>query len=331
MANSYVIYSGNGATTQYVVTFPFISRDHVTVLLDGSVTAAWTWITDSLIQMNTAPGVGVRIRIQRSSSPGVKLVNYANASELSADDLNLANTQQFYLAQEAVDRALESIAPAADTSWDANGKRIVNIGSPVDPADAVRKADLDAATLVAGNVPDPGTGGPRVLATLDDTTWQWVALLSLLGYTPVDAVRQINAGAGLTGGGDLSANRTLAVDGALIPFLASVNAFTRAQRYTPVVLTDAATVAWDLDVAPHARVTLAGNRTVGAPTNLRDGGEYRLVVIQDGTGGRTLAWNAAFDFGEDGTPTLPSGVGKIAIFGFVSDGTKLYCVSRWNN
>ncbi len=114
-------------------------------------------------------------------------------------------------------------------------------------------------------------------------------------------------------------------------YLDVVQAFTRAQRYSPVVLTDGATIDWNLDTAPLARVTLAGNRTVAAPTNQRDGGMFVLIVQQDSGGNRTLAWNAAFDFGTEGTPVLPTGSNKVAIFTFLSNGTSMRCIGRWNN
>jgi hypothetical protein len=76
-------------------------------------------------------------------------------------------------------------------------------------------------------------------------------------------------------------------------------------------LTDAATVAWDGDLGFNARVTLGGNRTMGAPTNLHDGLTYTLEITQDGTGSRTLSWNAIFDWGDIGAPTLSTGAGKV--------------------
>lgn len=152
-----------------------------------------------------------------------------------------------------------------------------------------------------------------------------------LGFTPANVARTITAGAGLSGGGSLAADRTLTVDNTVVAFLAGVQAFTGAKRYTPVTLTDAATIAWDLDAAPLSRVTLGGNRTVGAPTNQRDGGMFILIVNQDGTGGRTLAWNAAFDFGTEGTPSLPTGASKVSIFTFISNGTTMRCIGRWSN
>ena len=58
-------------------------------------------------------------------------------------------------------------------------------------------------------------------------------------------------------------------------------------------LTDGATIAWDVSTSPVAKVTLGGNRTLSAPTNAINSGQYiALLVIQDGTGSRTLAWNA---------------------------------------
>lgn len=76
-------------------------------------------------------------------------------------------------------------------------------------------------------------------------------------------------------------------------------------------LTDAATIAWDAALGFNARVTLGGNRTMGAPTNLQDGLTYSLEITQDGTGSRTLSWNAIFDWGDIGAPTLSTGVGKV--------------------
>lgn len=74
--------------------------------------------------------------------------------------------------------------------------------------------------------------------------------------------------------------------------------------YPPVTLTDAATIATNAALGNHFRVTLAGNRTLGAPTNLIDGQRIMWEIKQDATGGRTLAYNSIFRFGTD----LPSAV-----------------------
>jgi hypothetical protein len=99
---------------------------------------------------------------------------------------------------------------------------------------------------------------------------------------------------------------------------------------TPVVLTDAATIVVDASLGQHFRVTLGGNRTLGAPSNPVDGQKILFEVIQDGTGSRTLAYNAIYVFGTDiGQPTLSSTAAKTDYLGFVysSAATKWRCLA----
>lgn len=64
----------------------------------------------------------------------------------------------------------------------------------------------------------------------------------------------------------------------------------------PVALTDAATIAVDLNTGSNFTVTLGGNRTLGNPTNVKPGQTGVIYVTQDGTGGRTLAFGANYKF-----------------------------------
>lgn len=88
-------------------------------------------------------------------------------------------------------------------------------------------------------------------------------------------------------------------------------------------LTDAATISWDTSSGQIATVTLGGNRTMGAPTNLKVG-TYILHVIQDGTGSRTLSWNSVFKWPAGVAPTLTTTASRRDLFSFVCDGTNLY-------
>ena len=85
----------------------------------------------------------------------------------------------------------------------------------------------------------------------------------------------------------------------------TVNAFTAAQRGAPVTLPDAATIAWDLSTGNNFEVQLAGNRTLGVPTNGATADQSgSLNVIQDTTGSRTLAYAWPYTFGSGSAPTL---------------------------
>jgi hypothetical protein len=86
-------------------------------------------------------------------------------------------------------------------------------------------------------------------------------------------------------------------------------------------LTDAATIAWDMSNGKSARVTLGGNRTLGAPTNAIAGHMYQLRVIQDGTGTRTLAYNAAFLWPSASAPVVSASAGDVSLLAFYYDGT----------
>jgi hypothetical protein len=88
-------------------------------------------------------------------------------------------------------------------------------------------------------------------------------------------------------------------------------------------LTDQATITWDTSAGAFATVTLAGSRTVAAPTNLTAGASYGIKVTQDGTGGRALTWNAVFKW-SGGTPVLSTAASAIDVLTFISDGTNLY-------
>jgi hypothetical protein len=93
-------------------------------------------------------------------------------------------------------------------------------------------------------------------------------------------------------------------------------------------LTDAATITWDVTSGHNAQVTLGGNRTLAAPTNLVAGQVYTLRVVQDGTGSRTLTWNAVFKWPSGTAPMLSTGAGKRDVFVFVTDGTNLYATAQ---
>jgi len=94
-------------------------------------------------------------------------------------------------------------------------------------------------------------------------------------------------------------------------------------------LTDGATVSWDVSTDPIAKLTLGGNRTLSAPSNPVGSGQYiSLLVIQDGTGSRTLTWNAIYEFTSDTAPTLTTTASYGDLFTFRYNGTKWLEVGR---
>ena len=100
--------------------------------------------------------------------------------------------------------------------------------------------------------------------------------------------------------------------------------YTKTQNFNATTLTDAASIAWDLESNQVCSVTLAGNRTLANPTNMKDGATYILIVKQDATGSRTLAYGTAYKFEGGTAPTLSTGTNAVDILTFVCDGTSMF-------
>ena len=88
-------------------------------------------------------------------------------------------------------------------------------------------------------------------------------------------------------------------------------------------LTDGATINWNVALGTVATVTLGGNRTMAAPTNLKVG-TLILHIIQDGVGGRSITWNSVFKWPAGVAPTLTATANRRDMISFVCDGTNLY-------
>ena len=87
-------------------------------------------------------------------------------------------------------------------------------------------------------------------------------------------------------------------------------------------LTDASTITWNALTQSVCKVTLGANRTMGLASNGVAGAFISILVIQDGTGSRTLSWNAGYEFTADEAPTLTTTANKGDLFVFRYNGSK---------
>ena len=104
--------------------------------------------------------------------------------------------------------------------------------------------------------------------------------------------------------------------------------FTAAAVAPEATLTDGATISWNALTQQVAKVTLAGNRTLGSASSGVTGEFISLLVIQDGSGSRTLTWNAAYEFASDTAPTLTTTANLGDLFVFRYNGSKWLEVGR---
>ena len=99
-------------------------------------------------------------------------------------------------------------------------------------------------------------------------------------------------------------------------------------NYSETALTDGSSITWNAETQDVAKVTLAGNRTLGSASSGTTGQFISLLVIQDGTGSRTLTWNAAYEFASDTAPTLTTTANLGDVFVFRYNGSKWLEVGR---
>ena len=109
------------------------------------------------------------------------------------------------------------------------------------------------------------------------------------------------------------------------------SSFTSAALNPEATLTDGSTPSWNALTQPVAKITIAGNRTIGAASGGVAGQFISLLIIQDGTGSRTMTWNAAYEFKDDTAPTLTTTASKGDLFVFRYNGSKWLEVGRNQN
>ena len=108
MAYSYTAFTGNGSTTQYAVSFPYIRREHVAVTVAG-IPSTFTWVNNSLIQMDAAPANGAAVRVYRTTPISAPLVDFADGATLVAADLDTNSRQSIYIQQELDDAQTDNL------------------------------------------------------------------------------------------------------------------------------------------------------------------------------------------------------------------------------
>ena len=92
-----VSYTGDGSTTSYSITFPFIDSTHVKAFIDGVESTAFT-ISSSTLTFTSAPANSAVIRIERQTpTNSSRLVDFTDGSVLTESDLDKSADQNFLL------------------------------------------------------------------------------------------------------------------------------------------------------------------------------------------------------------------------------------------
>lgn len=146
MASTIANYQGNGSTTDFSVPFDYLAKKFVKVAVDsreklggdyGDTTKDYFFVDKTTIRFNTAPASGTEIIIRRYTSATDRIVSFKDASVLKAKDLDVSTIQTIHIAEEGRDIINDALIVDKEGNWDAKGKRIVNVGDPIDDNDAI--------------------------------------------------------------------------------------------------------------------------------------------------------------------------------------------------
>jgi hypothetical protein len=239
-----------------------------------------------------------------------------------------ANTINF--SDSALD-VVTDLTPQLGGQLDVNGNAIgdgtLELLKFVETASAVN--ELTITNNATGN-------NPILSATGDDTNIGIALTPKGTGEIVIGTGNLNYAGTAITSTGaeiNYSDLATLGTTAASKVFTADANNLTTVSGAVANVedtLTDGATITWNVIDSPVAKVTLAGNRTLSAPSGTTPiAGQFvSLLIIQDGTGGRTITWNAAYEFAADTAPTLTATANLGDLFTFRYNGAKWLEVGR---
>lgn len=241
MTQPLVTYVGNGANREFDIPFPFLSKTHVEVRVNGSIIPVLEWVNQARVRLATPPGTGANVEVRRNTPVALPLVDFQNGAVLTEEDLNTAVLQLLYKQQEItafyeikLNQAQIRIAQANGIVVDpedvanqlaalvleeqvlANFQQRIN---DIDSNAAVTAALSSSLTTVNQSIASPLSGNSALKVALDDLRVDHESLSSV-----VDGLIDLGNGQGVAAVIQNETNARVAGDAALAATIALIGA-----------------------------------------------------------------------------------------------------------
>lgn len=183
---SRVLHSGDGTTTAFAFSVPYLSRTHVEVYVDSVITTAYAWTSSTEITFTDAPEDGVdNILIRRRTTTTIDNP-YQDSGNPTASKLDRRGNLVLYLWEEFSD-ALSDRFTYDHNGWLGRDRALTNLADGTDDQDAATVAQLNDRLTEEGNVPTPAVDdedGYALVAEADGGfDWKEFAYTSLTGFS----------------------------------------------------------------------------------------------------------------------------------------------------
>lgn len=320
--------------------------------LSGSPTAPTQAAGNNTTRIATTAFVAAAVSAATSGLGALASLNSVNDAQWSGTPLAVANGGTGSTTPAAALLALGAAplaspiltgAPRAPTPVPGSNTTVIATTAFVTAAVVAAIGGLGA--LASLNSVNNSNWSGAALAVANGGTGATTAAAGLLALGGASRLQQVIAGLGLTGGGNIAADRTLNLGTPTSITAASANTsfetthshaltMATAAQYRAnssanplgpdqvwasaayVALAQAATIAVNMGAGFNFSTTMTGNRVLGNPTNATPGQSGIIVLTQDATGTRTLTYGSSWKFQGGIAPVLATGSGVVNVLAY---------------
>jgi len=218
-------------------------------------------------------------------------IGTANTRITSVSDFAVALSSTLATSIGTVNTRITSVSDFAVALSSTLATSIGNSNTAITALSATMATSIGTANTRITSVSDYAVALSATLAT------SIASRLPLAGGTITGTVSAQEVDVSSLGIGTVAGAKRVTMNGAAVAQYAS--------------LTDGTSIAVNFNTAQNFIVQLAGNRTLENPTNCVAGQTGSIIIVQDGTGGRTLSYGTSWDFIGGTAPTLSTGASAV--------------------
>jgi hypothetical protein len=218
-----------------------------------------------------------------SAVANVSALTSTNAAAITSINSVVANVSALTSTNAAAITSINSVVANVSTLTSVNSAAVTSINAVISNVSALTSVNAAAITSINAIIEGSVSADSGTFNTLR------VVTSASIGGT-------LNVG-GNVGLGTTSSAKQLHV--------------TKSAVADIVSLTDGVSISVDFNAGQNFAVQLAGNRTLENPSNCVAGQVGSIIIVQDGTGSRTLSYASSWKFPGGTAPTLSTAISAV--------------------